>query len=382
MSLLTYEEARPWAPLIKDRVVRRIMPPWHLDKTVGIQDFKDDISLSDEQIATIANWVDAGAPEGNPADMPPPLVFADILGTWQYQQRFGRPPDLVIKNPPFRLHAEGLDQWPDLYGGTFRDAGLEEERWLMAIEARPASPETRYVFHHGGPNGLMNSPAGKIGEILPEDAGKLLKPDDENNFSLHLFPIGEEVDVVMEWGLWFYPRGTTPKYTTRGEVQVAGHSGLQGTLRAHDMLMPPHSKTMLRGTRVLTKPTRIHSIRAHMHLRGTYQTIEAIYPDGRREILNKIDFQHLWHTVYTYADDARPLLPAGTVLITTTWHDNTIDLATNPDPNQWVVYGQRSVDDMAHMWVGMTEIPEEDFQAMVAERERVLAEKAAREADH
>jgi hypothetical protein len=114
-----------------------------------------------------------------------------------------------------------------------------------------------------------------------------------------------------------------------------------------------------------------------MHLRGVYQTLEAIYPDGRREILNKIDFQHRWHTAFTYEEWARPLLPKGTVLITTSWYDNTIDHESNPDPNQWVVYGQRSVDDMAHMWIGMTEIPQEDFEQMVADRERVLKEREA-----
>jgi mono/diheme cytochrome c family protein len=374
MSFVTYEEVRPWARVIKDRVTKRRMPPWGLDPTVGIQEFKEDISLSEAQIAMIGRWVDEGAPLGNPADLPPPRVFSDRLDSWVYEDRFGRAPDLVIRNPAFKLHAQGLDQWPDLDGGTFAEAGLERERWMMAIEARPSTRETRYVFHHGGPSGLMNSPAGKVGEILPEDSGKLLKPDDIIRFSLHLFPIGQEVDVVMEWGIWLYPEDVLPKYTTRGEIQVASHHGTQGTLRAHDMVIPPGSTAMLRGVRVLDEPTRIHSIRAHMHLRGTYQTIEAIYPDGQREVLNKINFDHLWHTVFTYEDHARPLLPKGTVLITTTWFDNTLAHRHNPDPNQWVTYGQRSVDDMAHMWVGMTSIPEEDFAVMVAEREQFLEE--------
>src|ERR1700682_762938 len=71
MSLVTYEEARPWAKAIRERVVKRQMPPWHIDKTVGVQKFQNDISLSDEQIDTIVRWVDSGAPQGNPKDMPP-----------------------------------------------------------------------------------------------------------------------------------------------------------------------------------------------------------------------------------------------------------------------------------------------------------------------
>src|SRR6185436_15956529 len=72
MSLITFQETRPWARSIKNRVSTHQMPPWHIDKSVGIQKFKNDISLSDEQVATIVNWVDQGALEGNPADMPKP----------------------------------------------------------------------------------------------------------------------------------------------------------------------------------------------------------------------------------------------------------------------------------------------------------------------
>src|SRR6266567_6021433 len=72
MSLVTYEETRPWAKSIRQRVITRNMPPWHIDQTVGIQHFQNDRSLSEQQIATIVKWVDAGAPPGNPSDMPPP----------------------------------------------------------------------------------------------------------------------------------------------------------------------------------------------------------------------------------------------------------------------------------------------------------------------
>ena len=220
----------------------------------------------------------------------------------------------------------------------------------------------------------MNSPAGKVGEMLPDDAGKLFKPDATVSYSFHLFPIGKEVDVVMQWGVWFYPKGERPKYETPGEEQVRAHHGHCCSSRAYDLILPPNSTAMLRGVRVLDQNTRIHSIRPHMHLRGKYQTVEAIYPDGRREVINKINFQHRWHTAYTYEEWARPLLPKGTVLITTSWFDNTPNQESNPDPNQWVTYGQRTVDDMSHMWIGMTYIPDEDFNVMVEERERRLKE--------
>ena len=103
MSLVTYEETRPWAKAIKQRVVTRNMPPWHLDKTVGIQQFQNDMSLSDEQISTIARWVDAGAPLGDPKDMPAPKQWPKDDG-WQLAKQFGQP-DLVISVRP--LHDAG-----------------------------------------------------------------------------------------------------------------------------------------------------------------------------------------------------------------------------------------------------------------------------------
>ena len=109
MSLVTYEETRPWAKSIKQRVVARSMPPWHLDKTVGIQQFQNDISLSDEQIGVISRWVDAGAPQGDPKDMPAPKQWPKDDG-WQLAKQFG-PPDLVIKSEPYTMPAHGQDVW-------------------------------------------------------------------------------------------------------------------------------------------------------------------------------------------------------------------------------------------------------------------------------
>src|SRR5437773_27590 len=106
MSLLSYNDARPWARSIKQRVSKREMPPWFLDKTIGIQKYKNDPSLSDGEIATIVKWVDAGAPQGNPADMPAMPNFDDMT-TW----RIGTP-DLIVKYPAFKMPATG----PDLYG--------------------------------------------------------------------------------------------------------------------------------------------------------------------------------------------------------------------------------------------------------------------------
>src|SRR5919107_1348641 len=110
MSLVTYEESRPWARSIKNRVVARQMPPWHIDKTVGIQQFANDRSLSDAQIETIVNWVNDGTPKGNPADMPPAPKFPDP-NRWQLADKLGGPPDLIVRSTPYTLAAHTQDKW-------------------------------------------------------------------------------------------------------------------------------------------------------------------------------------------------------------------------------------------------------------------------------
>src|SRR5689334_24629857 len=109
MSLITYQEARPWARSIKERVATRQMPPWHIDKTVGVQKFKNDISLSDEQIDMIVRWVDAGAPQGDVKDMPPPRQWNDN-NDWKGMKDLG-PPDLIVKSDPYTMAAKHQDVW-------------------------------------------------------------------------------------------------------------------------------------------------------------------------------------------------------------------------------------------------------------------------------
>src|SRR5262245_59885914 len=110
MSLRTFQDVRPWAKSIKDRVSQRQMPPWHVERSVGIQKFKNDISLSDEQVDTIVAWVDQGAREGNPADMPALKPVTDKL-YWQGAVDVYGPPDLVVSSPEYTMPAVSQDQW-------------------------------------------------------------------------------------------------------------------------------------------------------------------------------------------------------------------------------------------------------------------------------
>ncbi|HEY2848382.1 MAG TPA: hypothetical protein VGI97_00765, partial [Gemmatimonadaceae bacterium] len=229
MSLLTYEQAKKYATRIKSRVVARIMPPWHIDKTVGIQAFKNDRSLSDAQISTIARWVDAGTPEGDPKDLPPAVKFPDP-NRWQLADAYG-PPDLVVRSKTFTMPARGEDKW-------FRPVvptGLTEERWVRAIEVRPSFPNGRKVVHHAlayllqdekgvtglaanamemnmGPGLFMEWAVGKTGQIFPADAGKLMLPGSRIRWEIHVHAMGEEAkDNYVELAVYFYPKGYVPQ---------------------------------------------------------------------------------------------------------------------------------------------------------------------------
>src|SRR6202166_1062040 len=137
MSLVTYEQARPWAKAIQQRVASREMPPWFIDRNVGVQHFNNDESLTDEQIATIVKWAEAGAPQGSPADMPPPRKFADDQ-SWQIGK-----PDLIITLPKdVTVKAHGPDWWPDI----LVDPGFTEDRYVQAIQIIPTKGYA--VIHH------------------------------------------------------------------------------------------------------------------------------------------------------------------------------------------------------------------------------------------
>lgn len=374
MPLQSYQQVNPFAALIKDRTSKRIMPPWHIDTTTGIQEFKNDASLSDEQIATISSWVDSGAPEGNPAHLPTPIDIPSG-SAWQLTEQLG-PPDLIIKSTPFDVIANGQDQWwtPDV---PFE--GMEKDRWLRAAEFKPSYPLGKKVVHHGHavlvPEGetrqvaLARYGVGKSWEVYPDGTGMKVPANGHIAWNLHYFPVGAEgEDDVVEVGLWFYDEGFTPELETAGEAMFRV-DGLNGMARGQDIVIPPHGYQVLQGTHVLDAPAVIHSYRPHLHMRGKVMTMEAIFPDGRKAVLSQVNkYNHNWQISYLYADDAKPLLPKGTVLQFTSVFDNTVNNPLNPDPEQWVVFGRRGVDEMSHAWVGITYMNEEQFAEAVTER--------------
>ena len=388
MSLVTYQEARPWAKAIKERVLARQMPPWHIDKTIGIQQFQNDRSLSDAQINTIVRWVDAGAPLGDPKDLPAPLQWP-TEETWQLAKKYGQP-DLIVKSEPYTMPARGQDVW---WRPRTTNIPLTEPRWVRAVEMRPGTPAGRKITHHAlahvqqeepgasaddndvnnigmGPT-LMEWAIGKQYDDFRAGTGKLLVPGVNIQWDIHLHAVGEQITDGLELGIYLYPKGQEPKYRTRlvGFQSIPRAAG--GTLD-----IPPNSIAETQSFTVLKEPARFENYQPHMHLRGKAMLLEAILPDGTTQVINYVDhFNFNWMNNYIYTDEAAPVFPKGTIIRTTAWYDNTTANPNNPDPNQWVGSGDRTVDEMGHAWVNVTNISEADYKAW-AETHR--AKKPAR----
>jgi hypothetical protein len=390
MSLVTYQQARPWARSIKDRVARRQMPPWHIDQSVGVQKFKNDMSLSDTQIEAIVKWVDAGAPQGDPKDLPPAKALV-TNNEWQgVTDGFGAP-DVVVKSSEYKMPAVGQDVWYR----PMSDIPLTEPRWVKMVEIRPTNMKARKILHHSiaylvlqddpeavntgtatfglsGPQSredllarrpqLMEWAIGKGYDKFAEGTGRLVVPGEKISWDQHMHAVGEEVNGGSEIGLWFYPKGQEPKKRS----YLIGFTGL----REREFLdIPPNSVAYTEGFTVLKENTMITNFQPHFHLRGKAMKVEAIKPDGGREIVSYVgNFNFNWMTNYIYEDDASPIFPKGTIIQVSAWYDNTTANKDNPDPEQWVGYGDRTVDEMAHAWMNVVYYTDDEYKAIVAER--------------
>ncbi len=380
MSLVSFEEVRPWVRSIKARVVARQMPPWHISKTVGIQHFKNDRSLTDAEIDLISRWVDSGSPKGDPKDMPAPKIWPSDQ-SWNLAAMFDqKEPDLVVRSTPYLMKARANDAW----WKPVVETGLTEARWVRAIEIRPGTVKGRKVTHHAiarlqqdeDQPGLQNADqgdsfrnagtfmewaVGKQGEIMRPNSGKLMLPGSKIIWDIHYSATGEDVNDVVELGLYFYPKGQEPKF--RQTLHLMGSGGID---------IPPNTVKATEGFFLLRQNARVESFQPHMHLRGKAMAMEAILPNGQTQVLSHVDnFNFNWHNSYVYADDAAPLLPKGTLLKIIAWHDNTATNKANPEPNTWVGYGDRTVDEMAHAWVNVTYMDDKDYRAEIETRRAV-----------
>ena len=380
MSLISYEEVRPWARAIKYRTGLRdkpgVMPPWYIEKNIGIQRFKDDWSLSDDEIATIARWADNGAPRGDPADMPQPPPFIDV-DEWEIGQ-----PDLVISSPSFEVEGDAPDWWGSL--GEV-ESGLTEDRYVAAIEYKERNDLQRgvrsdtvgglFVVHHSAlytlgpdaePSDVESWPVHEVGrnaDVFDAQAGRLLEAGTTVLFpSTHLHANGTDTTARLEVGFKFHPRGYEPDK----EMQLLFFgNGPDLDIRAME--------SNQRADAYFTMPenAKISVFEPHMHAPGVRMCLDAIWGSTVRT-LNCAGYDHNWVRVYKYEDDAAPLLPKGTVLHLTGYFDNSPTNPNVPDPRNWSGSGHRSVDNMFINLMQAIYLDEEEFAQAVAEREAML----------
>jgi hypothetical protein len=388
MPLTTYEDVRPWSRAIKTRTGlgprAGVMPPWFVEKNIGIQRFKHDPSLSDEEIATIARWVDGGAPRGNPADMPPPRDFANA-DRWTIGE-----PDLVLRSPEIVVPASGPDKWGSL---GLVPTGITEDRYVSAVEVReindiPKSGPTntvggRYVWHHmtysstapgdradgaagAEENGSTSWPIHEVGrnaDIFPVEAGRLLAANSSLNLSAyHLHSNGRETRAHLEFGFKFFPKGYTPKYR-RSTLRLGNGVDMD--------VKPNRAHQELHAYAVLQEHTKIIAFEPHLHAPGVRMCLEAIW--GHNIItLNCVGYDHNWVKQYVYEDDAAPLLPKGTIVHLIGFLDTTPANKNPADPRNWAGGGRRSI---ANMFIDLgysVALTDEQFQAeMAGRRERM-----------
>ena len=413
MSLLTYEETRPWARAIRERVVARQMPPWHIDRSIG--EYVSDPSLSDNEIATIVAWVEAGAPRGNPADAPPPLALAD-LSEWTYGE-----PDLIVQmEKGFEIPAEGADFYPS----EVVDPGLTEDRYVKWVQIIPEAlccvhhshvyvsvPDTvedREGFRLGmGSNtreiDLIDYAMGSTGQFYPDGTGRKLPAGGQFRFAPHYHPWGEETIDRQKVGIKFYPPGEVPELiVTAHRIRTGiGHDWKLNREAVEDRLLRAgyeldlHEERMptgaliddntLNGVALMSIPPNsvvrherfwplpqaglILSFQPHMHFRGKRMLLEAIHVDGRREVLtDATDYEQTWQIVYAYKEPH--LFPKGTILHTVSWHDNTANNRHNPDPSAWIGWGARTMDEMGHGWTDIAFMSDEQYESHRAEKQR------------
>lgn len=380
-SLVDYESARPWIRAIKETVVARYMPPWHLDRSIG--EYSPDRSLRDVEIATIANWVDAGAPKGDPKDAPTPRAFPPAEA-WQ----FGEEPDLVVTSPGVTIPATG----PDLYPEPEAPTGMTEDRYIKWIQVVPGDAT---VVHHtlvfavqdppsnGMPQmpGLGNLGAGSVkalvrqenggarivtsmlaeyargndGDLFDEGQAKMLAAGSSLRWQFHYHPNGRsQVIDRTRVGIKFWPKGWQPRHLI-STIPLASPDTLA--------IAPGDPAARSDSYFPLAAAARLLSYQPHMHYRGKRMVLQAILPTGQVETLTDVNrFVWTWQITYSYKN--RPAFPSGTVLHSIAYHDNSAANKENPDPTAFVGWGDRTVDEMNIGWIDFYYISDAEFAAL------------------
>jgi hypothetical protein len=338
-ALNGYDMVRGFAPMIREVIRTKRMPPWHADPHYGT--FVGDRSMSVEDTRTLVHWIEAGAPRGAGPD---PLATQTATSS---EWTLGTP-DLIVEVPAFQVPATGVInyQYPRVANPLGRDV------WVRAIEIIPGN---RSVVHHvlagidDPANGSQRAIRGQIGELggyapgknffpYPADSGILLRKEASFRFQMHYTPNGKAASDITRVGYYFYDR--PPKYS------------LHMTLLMNTSLsIPANTKAYAESIEhVFDRDVVLFSLMPHAHLRGRSAKFTAHYPDGREEVLlsvPKYDFN--WQTAYALKPP-KPL-PAGTRIVFDMSWDNSAQNPANPDPNRVVYWGEQTWDEMNVGWI-------------------------------
>jgi mono/diheme cytochrome c family protein len=334
MSLISYQDARPWAKSIKQQVAQHAMPPWDADPAVD--KFSNDRHLSDAQIATIVKWADNGAPEGNRSDMP---KLQEFTKGWV----IGKPDMVFDTGKDFPIPADGVV--PYQYFKV--DPGFKEDTWVQAVEVRPQQRSQVHhilVFVNQG-----NQPTTRAGEQFSNmligyapgvpsitwdpDTAYLVKAGSTFMFQVHYTVNGKEATDRSILGIKI--RKDKPKYRA--------FSGSATQMRLN--IPPGEPNYMTQATHVFKEDVTMLDMTPHMHLRGKAFKYVLTYPDGRsEELLNVPHYDFNWQLSYILAEPRK--IPAGSKLEATAWYDNSPNNKFNPDPSQTVHWGDQTFQEM------------------------------------
>jgi hypothetical protein len=347
MSLLSYKEVRPWAKSIRERVLDRSMPPWSADPRHG--SWANDPRLSEQEIATIVEWVNAGAPKGDDKDLPPAPKFTDgwTIGT----------PDAVVEmQEEYTVPADGTV--PYLYFSM--PTGFTEDKWIRAMEIRPGN---RAVVHHviayaqdanvkdanPGGEGELRRGRTHLGGITPNKTGVVYGPG-----TARLIKKGSNIVFQMH----YTTNGQAAKDRTKIGFVFAKEPGKKAivtgnAINARFVIPAGDPNYEVKASRSFDEDVLITSFMPHMHVRGKAFAYTAVYPDGRSEILlnvPKYDFN--WQ--HTYIPKKPIALPKGTRLDCVAYFDNSSKNKYNPDPTKPVRWGDQTWEEMMIGWFTYT----------------------------
>ena len=334
MSLVKYDEARPWARAIKQRVAARTMPPWGADPTHGV--FKNDPRLSDKEIATILAWVDGGSPRGDDADLPVPPTFVD---GWT----IGKPDMVFAMTESYAVPASGEIPYQYLRIPT----NLTDERWIQAIEIRPSA---RAHVHHVlaytqpagqpmgaggalGPGNIGGVTPNKPGVVFPPGVARRLAPNSDIVLQMHYTTNGEAATDLTEVAVIFAKE--PPARQQMGGMALNPRFVIPAGAPSHEV----------RGSRVLANDTLVTSFTPHMHVRGKDMTYTARFPDGKTETLLSVPrYDFNWQITYELPEPR--LFPKGTEIEVVAHYDNSPGNKANPDPTKDVRWGDQTWEEM------------------------------------